>query len=99
MIGGTQSRVLGCAGVLAIAVFTCTSAIAATKNVDLDGNAANGAESQCELNVLQTFPVMIENRVTNKSAGDAYSFSWPSAGPGGFTSSVTAGTAGGVGAK
>ena len=42
---------------------------------------ANGAESQCDLNVLQTFPVQVENRVTNKSGGDAFGFSWPSAGP------------------
>jgi hypothetical protein len=87
------------AGPFALALLAFTGSHAATKTVDLDGNAANGAESQCDLNVLQTFPVMIENRVTNKSGGDAYTFSWPSAGPGGFTSSVPAGTTGGVGAK
>jgi hypothetical protein len=95
----TNRRLFMGMGLLSIALLACFEANAATKNVDLDGNAANGAESQCELNVLQTFPVMVENKVTNKSAGDAYSFSWPSAGPGGFTSSVTAGSAGGVGAK
>jgi hypothetical protein len=99
MLGDTKTRILTCVGLLSIAVLTCSEALAATKAVDLDGNAANGAESQCELNVLQTFPVQVENKVTNKSVGDAYSFSWPSAGPGGFTSSVTAGTTGGVGAK
>jgi len=75
------------------------AAHAATKTVDLDGNAANGAESQCDLNVLQTFPVQIENKVTNRTGGDAYTFVWPSAGPGGFTSSLNPGTTGGVGAK
>ncbi len=85
--------------VCSLTLLTCIGAHAASKAVDLDGNAANGAESQCDLNVLQTFPVMIENRVTNKSSGNAFAFSWPSAGPGGFTSSVTAGTTGGVGAK
>jgi len=84
---------------LALTLFSPIGLHAASKAVDLDGNAANGAESQCDLNVLQTFPVMIENRVTNKSGGNAFAFSWPSAGPGGFTSSVTAGTTGGVGAK
>ncbi len=74
-------------------------ALAATKPVDLDGQAANGAESKVDLNVLSTFPVKIESVVTNSALGDAFTFSWPSAGPGGFTSSVTAGTAGGVGVK
>ena len=87
-----------CFSIIAV-LLACGIAHAATKPVDLDAQAANGAESACELNVLQTFPVMIENRVTNRAAGDAFSFSWPSAGPGGFTSSVTAGTTGGVGAK
>ena len=67
--------------------------------MDLDGDASNGAESQCDLNVLQTFPVQIETKVTNKAVGDAYNFQWPSAGPGGFSSSVTPGSTGGVGAK
>ena len=44
---------------------------AATKTVDLDGQTANGAESACELNVLQTFPVKIENKITNKALGEA----------------------------
>lgn len=83
----------------AVALFTLTASLAATKTVDLDANSANGAESQCDLNVFQTFPVQFENKVTNKTGGDAFSFTWPSAGPGGFSSSVTAGTAGGVGAK
>jgi len=72
---------------------------AATKTVDLDAQTANGAESKCDLNVLSTFPVQIENVVTNKAVGDAFEFTWASAGPGGFRSSVTSGTAGGVGAR
>jgi hypothetical protein len=86
-------------GVSALGLLASIGAHTATKTVDLDGNPANGAESQCDLNVLQTFPVQVENRVTNKSGGDSFGFSWPSAGPGGFTSSITAGTPGGVGAK
>lgn len=72
---------------------------AATKTVDLDGQITNGSESQCDLNVLSTFPVRVENVVTNKAVGDSFDFSWKSAGPGGFTSSVTPGSTGGVGAK
>lgn len=86
-------------GALSACVLATGEARAATKNLDLDGNPANGAESQCDLNVLQTFPVMVENRITNRSGGDAFSFAWPSAGPGGFISSITPGTTGGVGAK
>ena len=99
MVGSARFRVSILIGVFSVAPLTCIGARAATKTLDLDANPANGAESQCDLNVLQTFPVMVENRVTNKSGGDAFGFVWPSAGPGGFTSSVTAGTPGGVGAK
>src|SRR5262245_57402863 len=80
-------------------LLACGIARAATKPVDLDAQAANGAESACDLNVLSTFPVQIENKVTNRTAGDSFTFTWASAGPGGFTSSVTPGTTGGVGAK
>lgn len=83
----------------ALLLLACGIANAATQPVDLDAQAVNGAESACELNVLASFPVQIENKVTNRTAGDAFTFSWPSAGPGGFSSSVTPGTAGGVGAK
>jgi hypothetical protein len=65
---------------------------AATKTIDLDAQSTNGAESKCDLNVLQTFPVQIENVVTNKAVGDAFNFSWPSAGPGGFSSASAPGT-------
>jgi hypothetical protein len=99
MGGWTKMRFFLFVGVFSAALLTGVGANAATTNVDLDGNAANGAESQCELNVLDTLPVQFENKVTNKSGGDAFSFVWPSAGPGGFTSSVTPGSAGGVGAK
>ncbi len=73
-------------------------ALPAAKTVDLDKQPANGEESRCELNVLQTFPVKIENKVTNKAVGDAFSFSWRSAGPGGFASTVAPGSPDGVGA-
>ena len=86
-------------GWIVAATLSIGPALAATKPVDLDGQTANGAESACELNVLQTFPVKIENKITNKALGEAFTFSWPSAGPGGFSSSVTQGTTGGVGAK
>jgi hypothetical protein len=99
MIGSARIRFSSIAVVCWLALLASTAAHAASKAVDLDGNTANGAESVCELNVLQTFPVMIENKVTNKAGGDAFAFVWPSAGPGGFSSSVTAGTTGGVGAK
>jgi hypothetical protein len=99
MFGSTKVRSSLLATFSSVALLASLEARGVTKTVDLDGNAANGAESQCDLNVLQTFPVMIEAKVTNKSGGDAFTFSWPSAGPGGFTSSVPAGTAGGVGAK
>lgn len=99
MIGLTRIPRFGIAAGFAAACLLASNASAASKAVDLDLQSANGAESSCALNVLQTFPVKIENVVTNKAIGDAFNFSWPSAGPGGFTSSATAGTSGGVGAK
>jgi hypothetical protein len=99
-MNGRMGKRLGLpVGACLVALLASLGAQAASKTVDLDGNAANGAESVCESNILQTFPVMIENKVTNRSGGDAFAFSWPSAGPGGFSSSVTPGTTGGVGAK
>jgi hypothetical protein len=59
---------------------------AAQVDVDLDGDESNGAESRIETNVLQAFPVEVENVITNNAAGDAFIFIWPGAGPGGFTS-------------
>src|SRR5262245_46255438 len=81
------------------AVLLAGPAGAATRTVGLDGQTVNGAESACDLNVLQTLPVKIEKKVTNKALGDAFTSSWASAGPGGFSSSVTPGSTGGVGAK
>jgi hypothetical protein len=97
MAGSTNFRCSVAIGVLSFAIASGSGLFAATKYLDLDGNPANGAESQCDLNVLQTFPVMVESRVTNRAVGDSYTFSWPSAGPGGFTSSMTPGSTGGVG--
>ena len=70
---------------------------AADQPIDLDKNAANGAESKVSTKVLQTYPVKIENTIYNNAAGTAFNFKWPGAGPGGFTSFVTAGP--GVGTK
>jgi hypothetical protein len=89
-------RALAAAGV---ALLATTAVPAATKTIDLDGQSGNGAESKCDLNVLSTFPVKVENIVTNKAVGNAFDFRWPSAGPGGFTSSAAPGSSGGVGAK
>jgi hypothetical protein len=94
-----SSRLLFTMSAVAVVLVICTPSLAATKTLDLDAQTGNGAESQCDLNVLGTFPVNIENKVTNKAIGDAFTFSWKSAGPGGFTSSVTTGSTGGVGAK
>src|SRR5262245_36887013 len=83
-------------GLVAIAALVVSlsslTAFAVTKTVDLDAQTANGAESKCDLNVLSSFPVQIENVVTNKAVGDSFIFNWLSAGPGGFNSSVTPGT-------
>ncbi|HEX6850853.1 MAG TPA: hypothetical protein VF139_05540, partial [Candidatus Polarisedimenticolaceae bacterium] len=94
---GLRVATLAAAAVLSAAAPTV--ATAATKTVDLDAQSTNGSESQCDLNVLSTFPVKVENVVTNKAVGNAFDFSWKSAGPGGFTSSAAAGSTGGVGAK
>ncbi len=85
----------GSAAVLSMALLVWGTLLAATKSVDLDGRP--GAESAVDLNVLQTFPPRIENKVTNRTPGDAFQFSWKSAGPGGFTSSVPVGNTNGVG--
>jgi hypothetical protein len=92
-------KVRGLAAGAAAMVLSAAAVFAATKTVDLDAQTVNGAESKCDLNVLSSFPVRIENVVTNKAVGEAFDFTWKSAGPAGFTSSVTAGTTGGVGAK
>jgi hypothetical protein len=68
---------------------------AASKNVDLDKNGSN--ESIVDLTVISSYPAKVRNKITNKAVGKTYTFRWPSAGPGGFTSSLGAGTSGGVG--
>src|SRR5262245_8977362 len=70
----------------------------ADKTMDLDGRTTNGSESTASLTVVTTFPVKIKNKVTNKAIGDSFTFNWFSAGPGGFASSLPAGTSTGVGA-
>jgi hypothetical protein len=59
---------------------------AAEATIDLDGDPANGEESLIETNVLQAFPVEVENVITNNASGEAFIFVWAGAGPGGFTS-------------
>ena len=87
-----------CVRAAAIALLLIGGAVslAATQGIDLDGDAA--AESRCDLNVLSTFPVRIENVVTNAAVGEGFEFNWVSAGPGGFSASVPPGTTEGVGA-
>ncbi len=68
---------------------------AASKNVDLDKNGSN--ESIVDLTVISSYPAKIRNKITNKAVGKTFTFRWPSAGPGGFTSSLGTGTAAGVG--
>lgn len=80
--------------VVGLFVLFCAAAVvalAATAKLDLDGNPANGAESTVETNVLQSYPVVVENVVFNNALGMAFSFDWPGAGPGGFGSILTTG--------
>lgn len=85
--------------VAAVVMAAAPFVMAAGKNVDLDGNAGNGDESRVNLRILQTFPPKVVNKVKNKAVGDAFTFSWFSAGPGGFTTETPVGTPTGVGAK
>ena len=71
---------------------------AQSQSIDLDGRTANGNESNTSLTIVSTYPVRIKNKITNKAVGDTFRFSWASAGPGGFTSSIGPGTSAGVGA-
>ncbi len=72
-------------------------AMAASKNVDL--NADGTAESVVNSTIQTATPaIKVQNKVTNKAVGQAFNFVWPSAGPGGFSSKVAAGTSTGVGA-
>jgi hypothetical protein len=97
---GKGQRLHSLLGVLAIAAaFGAIAAWAASKSVDLDGKTTNGAESSVALTILRTYPPKVENKITNKAVGDAYTFSYVSAGPGGFSGSLPAGTTAGVGKK
>ena len=72
-------------------------AAAASKNVDLNGDGT--AESPVSLTVVtSTPPIKIQNKITNKAVGQGFTFQWPSAGPGGFSSRLANGTSAGVGA-
>ena len=63
--------------------------------MDLDKNGSN--ESIVDLTVISSYPAKVRNKITNKAVGKTFTFSWPSAGPGGFTSSLAAGSSTGVG--
>ena len=63
----------------------------AAQEIDLDGNPANGPESTVETRVLSTFPVEVENVITNNVAGAGFDFKWDGGGPGGFRSFVPPG--------
>src|SRR5712691_5098637 len=67
----------------------------ASKSVDL--NADGTAESTVALSVISTSPVKIQNKITNRDIGQAFTFRWPSAGPGGFSSSLGAPPSGSTG--
>jgi len=68
----------------------------AAKDVDLNGDGT--LESTVNLTVVTTSPVKVQDKVTNKAVGQGFRFAWPSAGPGGFSSSLALGTTSGVGA-
>jgi hypothetical protein len=68
---------------------------AASKNVDLDKNGSN--ESIVDLTVISSYPAKVKCKITNKAPGYSYSFRWPSAGPGGFSSTLATGKSTGVG--
>jgi hypothetical protein len=85
-----QALILGgllCAGLLCAAL----PLIAADQTINLDRNTTNGEESRVSTRVLSTYPVRIENTIYNNAPGEAFTFRWPGAGPGGFSSLVTAG--------
>lgn len=94
-----RARALAFIGFALFALFAVTGgrlAIAASKTVDLNGDGT--AESPVSLSILSTFPVKVQNKITNKAVGQGFTFQWPSAGPGGFSSRLAPGSAGGVGA-
>ncbi len=63
----------------------------AEQQIDLDGNPLNGNESKVQTNVLQTFPVEVENIIFNNAVGAGFSIDWGGAGPGGLMSTVAGG--------
>src|SRR5262249_3581852 len=71
-------------------------ALGAPKDVHL--TATTPAEATGSLTVVTTSPVKVQDKATNKAVGQAFRFSWPSAGPGGFSSSLAPGSTAGVGA-
>lgn len=79
---------------MAVVMFDPGPALAASKNVDLDGNGST--ESIVDLTVISSYPAKVKCKITNKSSSP-FTFSWPSAGPGGFTSSLVAGSSSGKG--
>ena len=97
---GKGQRLHSFLGVLAIAAsFGVIAAWAVSKSIDLDGKTTNGAESSVALNILRTYPPKIENKITNKAVGNAFTVNYPSAAPGGYSGTLPAGTATGVGVK
>lgn len=82
--------------VAVVAMLVSLPALGVSKDVDLD-RVNTAAESTVSLSVVTTSPVKIQNKITNRDVGQAFRFSWPSAGPGGFASSLGAGTTNGVG--
>lgn len=90
--GTRHASLLTCiVAILAIAIGGASFVGAAEQNIDLDGNPANGDESRLETNVLQSYPVKIENVIFNNAADETFTFIWPGAGPGGFDAFVTPG--------
>jgi len=93
----TLTVVLLCAIAVATGALLVQPARATDQTIDLDKNPANGQESKVSTKVLQTYPVQIENTIFNNAPGTSFTFNWAGAGPGGFSSYVTAGP--GVGTK
>ena len=77
--------------IAAITVPLAPLGFTAEQKIDLDGNPLNGKESTVQTNVLQSFPVQVENIIFNNAMGSGFSFEWPGAGPGGFSSFITDG--------
>jgi hypothetical protein len=61
-------------------------------SVNLDSGSDN--ESTVDLTVTQIYPARVKDTVTNLAVDSAYTFTWPSAGLGGFSSSVVGATSG-----